>query len=1011
MYYHTILKKIFYHYFFIFSMISILSCENKTETDSIPVEAKDALSTYQTADGFKIEMIAAEPLISDPVDMEIDEYGRMYVVEMHGYPLDRSGTGKIILLTDSNGDGVMNNRTVFAEDLELPNSIMRWKKGVLVTDAPNVLYLEDTNGDGQANVRDTVLTGFALSNPQHNVNNPVYGLDNWIYLAHEGSVSTQKYKEEFGDEGSEIIFPSSPGSASLPKNANGLSVRFRPDQKQIEMTSSRSQFGHTFDEWGHWFGCNNSNQGYQEVIANRYFKRNSALPISDAVQDMSDHLNAPEVFPTTIHPDRQLLSGVGVMTSGSGLTAYLGGEFPAPYDENATFIAEPVYNLVHVDVLEDSGTSFTASRIFEQKEFLSSTDAWARPVNFYVGPDGALYVLDYYRKVIESPEWMADEAVAAGGLYAGSDKGRIFRITPTDAKPAEWTKGLKLGDASDNELIANLAHKNNWWRLNAQRLLVDRNDKKSIPGLIEMAKNASSDIGRLHALWTLEGMDFLDPSLIIETLKDPVAGIRENAIRLAELHLSSEPQLIETLLSLQTDPDAKVRFQLLLTLGFVNTPQSVEARTKLLFADIDDKWVQIAALSAGAETSSLLNVVLARFRSEIPAYSSLVQRLTSMIGITGGTDIIYPLIEKATTSDDINLESNVAILEGLSRGLKNRESPLLISPNLQKRLVQAFFENNSSQMRNASYQVLKVGGISEESLRGQSIEKALLIIKDSIHKADRRAEAIDFLSLGDSSYYVSILEKLLVPQEPSIVQLAALRTLNLVPGTSVSQYIIRQWPELTPEIRDAAIETFMGKPERVNLLLTAMEKDLILPNSVSYYGSVGLMMQTDKKLRNRARAIFTRSQEEGKKVNEKYQQALKLTGDPENGRTVYARSCVICHQIRGKIGLAIGPDLGTVHNWTKEDIMANILDPNISISAGFDLWNVELNTGESVQGIIKSETPTAITLVNSGKPDITINRQEIKTLKTVNVSAMPSGLEKNIDQQQMADLLSFLRQN
>ena len=333
MYYDTILKKIFYHFFFIFTMISITSCENKTESDSMPVEAKDALSTYQITDGFKIEMIASEPLISDPVDMEIDEYGRMYVVEMHGYPLDRSGTGKIILLTDSNGDGIMDNRTVFAEDLELPNSIMRWKKGVLVTDAPNVLYLEDTNGDGQANVRDTLLTGFALSNPQHNVNNPVYGLDNWIYLAHEGSVSTQKYKEEFGDEGSEIVFPSSPGSASLPRNANGLSVRFRPDQKQIEMTSSRSQFGHTFDEWGHWFGCNNSNQGYQEVIANRYFKRNSALPISDAVQDMSDHLNAPEVFPTTIHPDRQLLSGVGVMTSGSGLTSYLGGEFPAPYNE------------------------------------------------------------------------------------------------------------------------------------------------------------------------------------------------------------------------------------------------------------------------------------------------------------------------------------------------------------------------------------------------------------------------------------------------------------------------------------------------------------------------------------------------------------------------------------------------------------------------------------------------------------------------------------------------------
>lgn len=1000
-------------YFFLWLCCLLLitvSCR-KVPDSSNSVSAKNALSTYQVADGFKIELIASEPLISDPVDMEIDEYGRMYVVEMHGYPLDRSGTGKIILLSDSNADGVMDKRTVFAEGLELPNSIMRWKKGVLVTDAPNVLYLEDTNGDGKADVKDTLLTGFALTNPQHNVNNPVYGLDNWIYLAHQGSVSTQKYKEDFGDEGSEIVFTSSPSSPRLPKNANGLSVRFRPDQKQIEMMASNCQFGHTFDEWGHWFGCNNSNQGYQEVIANRYFKRNPALPISDAVQDMSDHLNAPEVFPTTIHPDRQLLSGVGVMTAGSGLTAYLGGEFPEPYNKNVTFIAEPVYNLVHVDVLKDSGTSFIASRILEQKEFLSSTDAWARPVNFYVGPDGDLYVLDYYRKVIESPEWMADEAVAAGDLYAGSDKGRIFRITPTDGKKADWTKGLKLGDASDNELIENLANKNNWWRLNAQRLLVDRGDKKSIPGLIAMARNTSSDVGRLHALWTLEGMGALDPSVITEALSDPVAGIRENAIRLAELHLSSAPQLTDALFSLQTDPDPKVRFQLLLTLGFVNTPQSVEARTKLLFADIDDKWVQIAALSAGAETSSLLNVVLERFRSEIPAYSSLVQRLTSMIGITGDADHIYQLIQKATTTDDINLKSNVAILEGLSRGLKNRKSPLMIPPNLQKRLVRTFFENNSSQIRNASYHVLKVRGISEETLKDQSIERALLIIKDTTQKADRRADAIDFLSLGDPASHVPLLEKILVPQEPSLVQLAAVRTLNLVPGTSASQYIILQWPKLTPEIRDAAIETFLGKPERVTLLLTAMEQGLISPTSVSFWGGVGLMMQTDTTLRNRARAIFTRSQEEGKKVNEKYQNALELTGDPVHGRAVYAASCVICHQVRGEFGIAIGPDLGTVHNWTKEDIMANILDPNLSIAAGFDLWNVELNTGESVQGIIKSETPTAITLVYSGKNDRTINRQEIKSLTTVNVSAMPSGLEKSIDQQQMADLLSFLRQN
>ena len=172
-----------------------------------PVSAKDALSTYAVADGFKIEMIAAEPLISDPVDMEIDEYGRMYVVEMHGYPLDKTGSGKIILLSDENGDGTMDKRTVFKEGLMLPTSIMRWKKGLIVTDSPDILYLEDTDGDGQANITDTLIRGFALTNPQHNTNNPVYGIDNWIYVANGGAVSTREYSDEFGDQGNEIVFP------------------------------------------------------------------------------------------------------------------------------------------------------------------------------------------------------------------------------------------------------------------------------------------------------------------------------------------------------------------------------------------------------------------------------------------------------------------------------------------------------------------------------------------------------------------------------------------------------------------------------------------------------------------------------------------------------------------------------------------------------------------------------------------------------------------------------------
>src|SRR3954462_12212147 len=191
--------------FLILALSVLASCNNDRVRSKPNLSKKEAqaLSTFELEPGFKIELLADEPLISDPVDMEIDEFGRLYVVEMHSYPLDKTGSGKIKLLSDSNGDGRMDKSVVFADGLTLPNSIMRWKKGVLVTDAPNVFYFEDTNGDGRADVKDTMLTGFALSNPQHNLNNPVLSMDNWIYLGHEGAVATQTYKKEFGDEGTE----------------------------------------------------------------------------------------------------------------------------------------------------------------------------------------------------------------------------------------------------------------------------------------------------------------------------------------------------------------------------------------------------------------------------------------------------------------------------------------------------------------------------------------------------------------------------------------------------------------------------------------------------------------------------------------------------------------------------------------------------------------------------------------------------------------------------------------
>ncbi len=991
---------------------SMLQCTSNHQTSNLS-SLDSALSSFELPKGFKIEIVAAEPLLGDPVDMEIDEYGRMYVVEMPGYPLDKSGTGKVKVLSDGNGDGRMDSAIVFADNLVLPNSVMRWKKGILVTDAPYVLYFEDTNGDNKADVRDTVLTGFALSNPQHNLNSPLLGIDNWIYLAHEGAVSTDTYEKEFGDRGGEIYYTKRAKSPRLGINANGRSVRFKPDDLKLEETSGHTQFGHTFDQWGHHFLVGNANHIYQEVIAAAYLERNKQLLVSDATNSISDHGEAAEVFPITQNPQHQLLTDVGVITSACGLTAYLGGAFPAPYDEQVTFVAEPVSNLVHVDKIQPSGATFVASRVIEHNEFLASRDARFRPVNLYIGPDGALYVVDYYRQIIEHPEWMGEEVIKSGKLYNDSDRGRIYRISPVDMPKASWTSGIDLGKTSSAGLVKHLSDKNVWWRMNAQRLLVDRRDASIANALRAAASQAASPVGRLHALWTLEGMKSLTPEVIAHALKDSEAGVRENAIRLAELQLPQQSSLLSPLFTLASDPDEKVRYQLLCTIGSVTTPGAAEVRKQILFHDLKDPWVQVAALSAReGSAAALLNEVLVKGQAQPDDYRSLVQRLAALVGsgndITARRRLILAATKiSKTTPADATFQA--AVLNGMAMGVDDDDSFFLLTADESHALAATVFNHPSTDVGKAALRVLRYTSIPGDAFFREQTERANAIVSDRKETDSRRALAVEFLSImnpkGDPTLYMGLLS----PQEAIPVQLAALKALSAVPGTQISETLIARWSSLTPEVQDAAIATFLHDDARTALLLGALEKSAIPKSAVNWPRRVGLMAQSNIPLRDRARKLFTENDDA--EIRSSLSDVLSLQGDAVKGKDVYQQNCGLCHQLRGKLGVNIGPDLGTVHNWSAEAILSNIVSPNQSISSGFDLCSVELSNGKTVQGIIASESPGAITLRNNGSSDVTVKRSDIKSLKALNMSIMPTDFSKKISHDQLADLLAFLKQN
>jgi putative membrane-bound dehydrogenase-like protein len=993
-------------------VLLIAGC-NSHASSPFSESAENAISTFKLPLGFKIELVAAEPLISDPVDMTIDENGRMYVVEMHGYPLDLSNSGRVIMLEDINGDGKMDKRTVFADDLVLPTGVMRWKKGIIVTDPPNVYYMEDINGDGKADIKKVMLTGFALTNPQYLVNRPIYGLDNWIYLAHEGKEETQTYQKQFGDPGRDIFFPDDPKAPRLPVNAQGHIVRFRPDVHALEETSGSTQFGQTFDDWGHHFLVSNANHIYQEVIANRYLKRNPDQFVGDATESLSDHGEACEVYPITKNPEHQLLTDVGVITSACGITAYQGGAFPGKFNHDITFVCEPVSNLIHADRLKDNGASFIASRVLEHQEFLASTDAWFRPVNMYIGPDGALYVVDYYREIIEHPEWMSKSEIESGKLYNGRDKGRIYRISMTDATPASWSSHLNLNDSSDKQLVEKLSSPNIWWRRNAQRLLIDRNHNQVVPALVQMAQNKQSSLGRLHALWTLEGLNKLTPDLIIQALQDPEPGVRENAIKLAELHLSESPELIPKLIALKEDDNAKVRYQLLCTLGFVNTSEAGKTIQELLFKDIDDKWVQVAALSAPSQSTDLLESVLKKFNPSVPAYASLVTRLGTIIGATKDSKTIHSFVKKALEINaDTTKSWKASLLEGIAKGLKNRKRVPQGLISETKLLIDVCLHHPDVDIRRSARSMLETIGTSNLPLKSEVLHEAQQIAANKKLPPAKRAEAINFMALQNPKQEVTFLESLITPEVPTNIQLAAIQALNKIPDTTVSVFILKNWTSLSPGVRDAALNTFIYEPfsvPRLSLLLQSISKGTITKSELGWPVTVILMRDIPDSLKEYARTLLAGKKEDRNPVIKEYEGSLRLKGNAVKGRTVYVANCLVCHQVRGKTGVNFGPDLGTVQSWMPENIMINILDPNLSISHGYELWNITLKDGTMLQGIIVSETSNAIVVNKEGGLKTTIGRNDIKSLRTLDKSPMPDDFEKRINKQQMADLIAFIK--
>lgn len=973
---------------------------------------------------FVLQRVAGEPVLQDPVDLQFDEHGTAYVVEMGGYPFASDDPeqypGKVVIIEDTDGDGVYDKRTVFADKLQYADSILPHRGGILVASPPDILFLKDTDGDGRADVREVWITGFSVGNSQHNVNGLIHGVDNWIYAGNGGNSGV-------------LHWPSQPDRTFPVRHRD---IRFDFAAQQLEFFGpTTTGFNVAIDDWGRIFTTHNLKHINHLVFPLRYVERNPHLA-PRGNPDISDHKTGglDRGYPIGVqetrlnHPEQS-----GYFSCSCGIICYSGGAFPDAF-EGAIFVADSVLNIVHHDRLYPDGPSFLAGRDRDKVEFLATTNRHSRPVNMRVGPDGALYLVDMYRVVIEHPEWIPDELEKEMDLYAGSDQGRIYRITPKAGLPRVTPRFDRTDLAS---VVRALEHRNRWWRDTAQRLLVWWDDPQTIPQLTALFHSTSLPQARLHVLWTLRGLSpkgdeaaapglgALPEDLLLRALRDPHPGVRENALIISETGLISHRPRVNAVLECANDTDARVRMQAALTLGVLQDSTDTEvvhavqqALLQVARRDLEHEWSRFAVLTAlGRDPFTLFEGLLQH--SGDPSHTetragrdAFLTELAELIGAQRNGDTLTKALE-ALARINLDPKGILAVTDGLNTGLA-KLGPLELTPPLQFRVnntVQQLQRQATTSLIASLWTLQRNLRLELEADRKQLLAQANRIVLDSQHATPERLGALRLLEFEDFGSRAPVLWQLLGFQHPQELQQAAMRQLIGQRDPEVARALIERWSTLSPPCRVLASDYLIYQSANHHLLLSALEENR-LP-----MGQLNLDLERRRRflwsdqpeIRKRAEALFT---DVGVVTRAEVLAQLKpsifLKGDPEKGRRQYQNLCAQCHTM-GTEGFEVGPDLTEISRKGPETLLSDLFDPNAAVNTEYLGYTIDDDNGDVLTGIITVETETLVTLRQSGGQDIVVPRSRIANLSSSGLSLMPEGLETGLSHQDIADLLSFLQ--
>ena len=965
-----------------------------------PQSPQESLRSLRTRADLEIELVASEPLIGSPVAIDWDAQGRLWVCEMYDYPaglkpLVDAGRkygeplveppggftpgGRIKILTDRDGDGRFDKATLFLDNIPFPTGVMPWRNGALICAAPDLLYAEDTNGDGRADIVRTNVTGFARHNYQARLNGFAWGFDGWLH-ASSGLFGGKVRSLQTGQE----------------IDLGGRDFRYRPETGEIEAVSGISQYGRLRDDFDNWFGNDNSTWLWHYPLADHYLRRNPHVAFTESRVLMARGAEANRVFPfsTTLTRFNEPHMA-NIVTSACGPAVYRDVLLGDGYYGNA-FICEPVHNLVHRLVLEPDSVTYAGRRAEGEArtEFLASGDNWFRPVQARTGPDGALYIVDMYRFVIEHPRWIPPERLRELDARAGADLGRIYRVYPKGAKPR---KVPNLSRAKPMELVCALGETNGTLRdLAHQRLVgLKRRDGGGaetdwVRELKRQAQASSWPAARVQALAAGRDLEMLSDEVVRGALRDADVGVRRFALGLAE----GRGGLVEELMAFAErleNADQKTMFQYWLAVsgcGSNEVRRLVSGKTPLIGTRRWDAAWLIAARQAPMEAFAALE----RMRSTggfgaAVGYSAAFQSLLASMLIDGRmADLGAVLVRLLPSSDkSLKLSELWAVTRFHAELLDHPEVLSALATNENPEVSRSVERLQGAFVTDEPIRLLMTGEL--KTLSPESIPSVIRILGHQAHSsATNRAALMSLFSAElDSTSRQELRNAIGRLREPDFANEAVAR-----------------WNTFGPAVRAPLLDVLIAKDWWASIVLAGVEGGTLQVSELS--------LAQRQRLRSHVLAdkLFEPTATNRSEVLARYKGVSGLRGVQERGGELFAKNCAQCHAFRGQ-GHDVGPNLAEFAGKSAADFVLAMLDPNAGINPNFIAYHVETKDGRSLSGIVRNETATGLTLVQGGGVRETISRKDIVAIRAGAVSLMPEGLEQAMTPQDVADLIAWLK--